>query len=471
MVKMKLNLEKRFRGNPLLFVSMMLLILIPSFTIAISMSPHTIQNDITAVMTVYADDNDGNYHVVVGDDRTYTVVKVVATLDNSAGLTELECSLYTTTDTGERQERMDTISMTTINPLLRECEFNVMGYSTGVYLVHLVGQVSTHPVEIPGLVMNPDYETWEDWEQALLQEYMEQTATDVMPISEFLNDRLTEAELEYYYNPPIEWIDGFNTELKDDVDLILPADKRIYIKNPNKEMVYTFSMEQTALDSEITFSYTILTGDMDSCSMSIYNALDNTRIIGVPDISTFVFNENKGQSDGEYYATMHMIGAIGWTGVAQRIDFIIDNPDSIGGIVNIYVLEDGLWQIAEDILKGDIKIEVTNIVGNPSNIYITFNGPIDISFDFYHLTDSNSYVVIVDTMTLLNGGYDVDVIAVRSEDNALCYLSAFDVGVTGSSTTPVVLILGLLGVMGIITVGIYTITGGFDGKKGKRMRE
>lgn len=466
MVKSKKDLEKNFKQNPFLFVSIIMLLVLPLAFVALNVQSRqvaqtTVYNSITGTLSIYGDNSEGTMYELINEgDRTNSFVKAVVALTGNEGIDRIDCSLYAILEDGTIGAHLITNTMTVTSLLQRETTFDVTGWATGYYYLHLNGYVTTHVESIPEEVKNPDFRTWFDWAET-------QISTDVYII-------LDGIEYNYLSGPP-EYITVYYDEVKDDVDMFLPEDRKVYVQTPDIPIVFTFTKTQVSADAPITFSYSITTGSISSYLLTIYDS-DWVKVIDSSDIDNFIFNQNQGQADGNYHAKINLIGDIGWIGGYKTIDLTVDNPDSITGNINIYILQDGNWVLAGDTLSGDIKIIVTDVTGNPSKIYIEWDGPVFRTYDFVYHEDTSSYEVVVKTRELVNGVYDVNVIAIRSEDNAVGFLSSWIFGLGGSDKTPEAsddfpIFLGIIAVMGIITTVTYIATGGFEGKKGKRKRK
>jgi len=119
----------------------------------------------------------------------------------------------------------------------------------------------------------------------------------------------------------------------------------------------------------------------------------------------------------------------------------------LSGIARIYTVSESGWQEVEDggVLKGDILIEVEVLSGTPSSCAAILTGPAGVVSHAME-SDGTYWSVVLDTRTLVNGMYSLSVEMTRAEDGAKCYLSMFDVDITGGMPFDLTLFL-LVGLM------------------------
>ncbi len=375
---------------------------------------YTIGNDVTATMTLYDNSGadgpyDGLWELVSTGTRVYTVLHAVVTPSATTYLAGFTLQLLTL----DKSEILQSVVMTPSGGNY-VADINVAGYATGNYWIRAKGIPTTHVISY--VIENPDY--------TAAQIYLREN--DVASLEELVKAGA------YGGRWPIPETLSV-TEVKNDVDVYNPPDREIFVENPWQDVQFDFVLSQASPDGPVTFSFAVTLGVITGVSLAVYD-IANARIAASTDPNTFVFNTNQGQADGVYTAKVFVAGARGWIGGNAEIPFTVDNPDPISGIVKVYIFENNGWTEILDggTLKGDVLVEVQILTGQPVQCVAIMDGPMGQTV--YDMSwDGVFWWVIMDSRSLVNGLYSMDVQATRAEDGATAYLSVFQMDVTGGS--------------------------------------
>ncbi|MBD3407026.1 MAG: hypothetical protein GF411_12985 [Candidatus Lokiarchaeota archaeon] len=409
--------------------------------IVLSVSPQigdigvTVKNDIQADMRIYdvsssdVTGRDSPYLIDDAFDRIFTDLYVQVVPSAVDGIASFKLSII-----NENSERVYYQSMDQVGSYY-ESYVDVDGYPTGQYTIKATGVSETYNVIYEET--NPNHAWYEGQiargadEASLRELVMAGAYGGVWPIPETITV----------------------TEQREEVSIYDPSPRLVSIKNPWQKPVFTLGISQADSSSPVYFSYTLTEGVVTSMTLVI-RAEDGTRVAESKDPDAFVFNENQGQADGYYTATLYVVGASGWTGAQRSVGFTIDNPEDIAGEVTIFISNNERWeQISDgDIISGSVLIRVEITSGEPVVCTAYFDGPTQRVFDMEF--DGTYWYVILDTNIFVNGDYSIYVEATRAEDNALCRLSVFDTGVEGS-TGQIQIFGAILLVMGLFFVGYW----------------
>ena len=421
---------------------------------------YTLYNQMTVTSTLFdVGGHDGTEPMLelIGEgQRVYTTLKVWGTCSHTNGLQSIAANLWSVKADNTRNSIVSSLVMTSISTNQFQAVFDVNGYATGSYIVSVKATSLTHLATAE----NPAWPWSHD-----------------MPGYEL--DTLSEDDLwqETGAAHPTKTI----TFWAPDVDIINTPDRRVWVANPWADMSVTlkaFNFDTGAQLTEfktdgfgVSFSYDVITGSMLDYSLAVYDAANN-RVVGTTDLSTFVFNAEGGQSDGTYSVNLYYTGNPGWKGGKTSISLTVDNPEDISGITEVYQFSKvSGWVLApdgsdlNDLIR--VRVVVSSTLGNIQSITCKFTSSTSDRTYTYALGPMASidgatvdlWAVEIDTTRIPNGVYDVTVYAIRLEDGATCFLSAWSIyaPVLSASNAALIVLMFLFGAVDLVALLAYVM--------------
>jgi hypothetical protein len=400
----------------------------------------------------------------------YDTSRVFTTLMASVDVTHIEglsgIKLYICKDiNGAIGEAIVSVNMEKVGANTFKSTIDVDGWATDSYWAKISPVVSTHQISST----NPDYADWVsymNWWNSL---------SETQQLSQYEIWQQTGGGLP---RQPSQYI----YETKSDVFVIVDGPQKFVVKNPNKDLIFTFGITLEdgtvysggAISQGMTFWVTVTTGVITQAALAIYERPVKL-VTSFNDINTAEFNMGGAQENGNYYAKVILYGADGWNGCFKNLDFSIHNIeeiDEIAGTTTVFRATESGWVVVHNggEIGGDLKVEVVLTSGNVSAMTAVFDGAGgDYRFPLTYDAVDDTWKVTLNTREMVNSYYTFYVEATRMEDGAVSFLSgsAFDTK-GGAMEIPTIMVFVLMGAIVVVVIVVCLMTGATSKLKMRR---